>query len=90
MYFFSHKERPAISGNASMPSWTASAWRLLEAPIWAILSSAPARLTLSPSTSSSQPSRSASAIRSRRLARISSSRARWAGSGLRSEHLTQA
>ena len=58
--------------------------------IWASLSSVPARLTLSPSISPGQPSRSASAMRSCRLSRISSSRPRWAGSGLRSEHLTQA
>ena len=58
--------------------------------IWVSLSSAPARLTFSPSTSPSQPSRSASPMRSCRLARISSRRARWAGSGRRSEHLTQA
>ena len=35
-------------------------------------------------------SRSASAMRSCRLTRISSSRLRWAGSGLKSEHLTHA
>jgi hypothetical protein len=64
--------------------------RRSEAVIWVSLSSAPARLTWSPSTSPSQPSRSASAMRSSRLARISSRRCRWAGSGLRSEHLTHA
>jgi len=79
-----------MSGNAGRPSWTASPWRRRAAWIWASLSSVPARLTLRPSISPSQPSRSASAMRSCRLARISSSRPRWAGSGLRSEHLTQA
>ena len=44
--------------------------------------------TLRPSISPSQPSRWASAMRAWRLSRISSSRFRWAGSGLRSEHLT--
>lgn len=43
-----------------------------------------------PSTSPCQPSRSASLIRAPRLSRISTSRARWGGSGRRSEHLTQA
>ena len=79
-----------MSGNAGMPRWTAWSWRCREASIWASLSSVPARLTLRPSISPSQPSRSASAMRSCRLSRISSSRPRWAGSGLRSEHLTQA
>ena len=72
-----------------MPSWTAVACRRRAASIWESLSSAPARLTFSPSTSPSQPSRPASAMRSCRLARISSSRERWAGSGRRSEHLTR-
>ena len=49
--------------------------------IWASLSSAPARLILRPSTSPSQPSRSASAMRAVRLSRISAMRSRWAGSG---------
>jgi len=49
--------------------------------IWASLSSAPARLTLSPSTSPSQPSRSASVMRAMRLSRISAMRGCWAGSG---------
>jgi len=84
------EDRPAMSGNAGMPSWTASAFLWMAACIWASLSSVPARLTFSPSASPAQPSRSASAMRSRRLARISSRRACWAGSGLRSEHLTQA
>ena len=79
-----------MSGNAGMPSWIASPWRRRDASIWVSLSSVPARLTLRPSISPGQPSRSASAMRSCRLARISSSRPRWAGSGLRSEHLTQA
>lgn len=78
-----------MSGNAGMPGWTASPWRRRAAWTWASLSSVPVRLTLRPSTSPGQPSRSASAMRSCRLARISSSRPRWAGSGLRSEHLTQ-
>jgi hypothetical protein len=39
------------------------------------------RLTVSPSISPSQPSPSASAMRSVRLSRISTSRLRWAGSG---------
>src|SRR5712691_515302 len=84
------EDHPAIPGNAGMPSWTASALRWSEAVIWASLSSAPARLTLSPSTSPGQPSRSASAMRSCRLARISSRRARWPADGRRSEHLTHA
>ncbi len=42
---------------------------------WASLSSAPARLTLRPSTSPSQPSCSASAMRAIRLSRISTMRA---------------
>jgi integrase len=83
-------ERPAMSGNAGMPRWTACSWRCRDASIWASLSSVPARLTLRPSISPSQPSRSASAMRSCRLDRISSRRCRWAGSGLRSEHLTHA
>jgi hypothetical protein len=57
--------------------------------IWANLSSAPARLTRSPSSSPSQPSLSAPTTRAVRLSRISASRARWVGSGRRSEHLTQ-
>jgi hypothetical protein len=51
-----------MSGNAGMPSWIASALRRSAASIWASLSSVPARLTLRPSISPSQPSRSASAI----------------------------
>ncbi|MBX7553194.1 hypothetical protein K1Y78_35585 [Streptomyces sp. tea 10] len=62
--------------------WPRSSWRSF--------SSAPTRLTWRPSTSPSQPSASASAIRAIKLSRISASRARWAGSGRRSEHLTQA
>jgi integrase len=83
-------ERPAMSGNAGMPRWVAWSWRRKVASIWASLSSAPARLTLRPSISPGHPSRSASAMRSCRLSRISSSRLRWAGSGLKSEHLTHA
>jgi hypothetical protein len=49
--------------------------------IWASLSSAPVRLTLRPSTSPSQPSRSASVMRAVRLSRISVMRPRWARSG---------
>jgi site-specific recombinase XerD len=82
--------RPARSVKVGMPSWMVSVRRRRVASIWASLSSAPARLTLSPSTSPSQPSRSASAMRAWRLSRISSSRVRWAGSGRRSAHLTQA
>src|SRR6266702_1492590 len=83
-------ERPAMSENAGMPRRKDCSRRRRDASIWEILSSVPARLTLSPSISPSPPSRPASAMRSCRLARISSSRPRWAGSGLRSEHLTQA
>ena len=79
-----------MPGNAGMPSWTVVACRRRAASIWVSLSSAPARLTFSPSASPGQPSRSASAMRSCRFARISCSRARWAGSGRRSEHLMQA
>jgi hypothetical protein len=67
-------ERPAMSGNAGMPRWTAWSWRCRVASIWASLSSVPARLTLRPSISPSQPSRPASAMRSCRLTRISSRR----------------
>ena len=49
--------------------------------IWASLSSAPARLILSPSTSPSQPSRSASAMRAVRLSRISARRCSLGGVG---------
>src|SRR5487761_1232584 len=83
-------ERPAMPGKAGMPRWTACSRRRREASIWASLSSVPARLTCRPSISPSHPSRSASAIRSCRLTRISSRRGRWAGSGLKSEHLTHA
>ena len=65
-------ERPAMPGNAGMPRWTAWSWRCKVASIWASLSSVPARLTFRPSISPSHPSRSASAMRSCRLARISS------------------
>ena len=58
--------------------------------IWASLSSAPARLILSPSTSPSQPSCSASAMRAMRLSRISAMRLRWAGSGQCMEQRRQA
>ena len=90
--FWGHGDgvRPARSVKVGMPSWMVLARRRRVASIWASLSSAPARLTLSPSTSPSQPSRSASAMRACRLSRISSSRARCAGSGRRSGHLTQA
>src|SRR6266571_4008423 len=53
-------ERPAMSGNAGMPRWTACSWRCRAVSIWASLSSVPARLTLRPSISPSQPSRPAS------------------------------
>ena len=43
-----------------------------------------------PSTSPSQPLRSASAIRAGRLSRISASRSRWVGSGQSIGHLTHA
>src|SRR5664279_1177574 len=58
--------------------------------IWVSLAWAPARLTRSPSTSPNQPSRSASAMRSRRLSRMSTRRARWFGSGQSMEQRTQA
>jgi hypothetical protein len=83
-------ERPAMSRNAGMPRRTAWSRRCKAASIWASLSSVPARLTLRPSISPSRPSRPASAMRSCRLIRISSRRLRWAGSGLKSEHLTHA
>lgn len=52
-------------------------------------SSAPTRLALSPSTSPSRPSLSASAIRSSRLARIATIRRRWSGPGRSRLHLRQ-
>jgi transposase len=56
---------------------------------WASLCSAPARLILRPSTSPSQPSFSASAMRVSRLSRISVIRRRWVGSGRRRLHRKQ-
>src|SRR5215207_3601477 len=90
--FWGHRDgvRPAKSVKVGVPSWMVLVRRRRVVSIWASLSSAPARLTLSPSTSPSQPSRSASAMRACRLPRISSSRARCAGSARRSGHLTQA
>jgi hypothetical protein len=35
-----------MSGNAGMPRWTARCWRCRAVPIWAILSSVPARADL--------------------------------------------
>ena len=87
---FGGLERPVRSVKVGLPRWIVSRCRWWVVSIWASLSSAPARLTLSPSTSPSQPWRSASAMRACRLSRISSSRARWAGSARRSAHLTQA
>ena len=72
-----------------MPRLTASARRARVSSIWASLLLAAARLTLSPSASPAQPSRSASAIRSVRLPRMSSSRCFWEGSTRRSEHRMQ-
>jgi hypothetical protein len=59
------------------------------ASAWAILLVAAVRLTLSPSASPVQPSRSASAMRAWRLSRISSRRWHWAGAMRRRGHLTQ-
>lgn len=73
-----------------MPRLTALDRRVASASSCASLSWAPARLICRPSTSPSQPSSSASAMRAIRLSRTSASRARWAGSGRRSECLTQA
>ena len=73
-----------------MPRWTACSWRCWAVWIWASLSSAPASADLEALDLAEPASRSASAMRSCRLTRISSSRLRWAGSGLRSEHLTHA
>ncbi len=78
---------PYFSGSTGVPSSTVVAVRLW---IWASLSSAPARLTRRPSASPSQPSRSASAIRSVRFSRISSSRSCCAGSGQSNAQRTQA
>ena len=72
-----------------MPRSTASERRAAVASAWASLLFAAARLTLSPSASPVQPSRSASAMRARRLSRISARRPRWSGEILRSGHLTQ-
>ncbi len=63
-----------------MPRATVAAGRVRRS-IWASLSSVPARLILRPSASPGQPWRSASAMRARRLSRISAMRGRWAGSG---------
>ncbi|MGW6602506.1 Tn3 family transposase [Streptomyces sp. NPDC055036] len=80
--------RPAMSRNAGMPRFTVAA-RRFRSPSSASFCRAPARLTLSPSTSPSQPSRSASAMRSSRLSRISTMRPACAGSGRRRLHLRQ-
>ena len=69
--------------------WWASERRAAVMSAWASLLFAAERLTLSPSASPAQPSRSASAMRARRLSRMSSSRPRWSGEILRSGHLTQ-
>ncbi len=80
----------SAGGTPGIPRSTFEVRRVIETTICASLSSAPARLTRSPSTSPSRPSRSASLMRTTRLSRSSSRRARWAGSGRRSEHLTHA
>ena len=59
----------ALPGRRGLVGWARD-----RRSIWASLSSAPARLILSPSTSPSQPSRSASAMRAMRLSRISAMR----------------
>jgi TnpA family transposase len=80
--------RPAMSRNEGMPRFTVAA-RRSRSPSSASFCRAPARLTLSPSTSPSQPSRSASAMRSSRLSRISTMRPACPGSGRRRLHLRQ-
>src|ERR1700728_4045771 len=72
-----------------MPRLTASARRAAVRSAWASLLVAASRLTLSPSASPAQPSRSASVMRRRRLSRISSRRWRWAGSMRSMGHLMQ-
>ncbi len=80
----------ATSAKVGMPRSTVGGRRAASASSWSSLPCAPVGLTWRPSTSPSRPSRSASAIRAIRLSRRSISRDRWAGSGRRSEHLTQA
>lgn len=57
---------------------------------WASFSCAPATLTCSVSTLPSRPSRSISAMRTRRLSRTSTCRSRWTGSGQSIGQRTQA
>jgi len=81
-------ERPAMSRKAGRPRVTVAARRDRWSS-WASFCSAPVRLTLRPSISPRQPSRSASAMRSSRLSRISVIRCRCAGSGRRRLHRRQ-
>lgn len=84
-----HRER-RCGRTSACRGWTAEDRRAASASSWSSLPFAPARLTWRPSTSPGHPSRSASVVRSIRLSRMSVSRDRWAGSGRRSEHPTQA
>ncbi|MFJ9843389.1 hypothetical protein ACIRYZ_23565 [Kitasatospora sp. NPDC101155] len=82
--------RAVVWSKVGTPTNTGESLRSRRASSWEIFSSAAARLTDSPSTSPSQPSRSASAIRSARLSWISMSRGRSAGETMRTGHRTRA
>ena len=79
-------ERPAICGKLGIPSSVLVVVLVAIWSSWASFWRAPVRLICRPSTSPSQPSRRASAMRACRLSRISISRGRCAGSGRSSGH----
>jgi hypothetical protein len=59
--------RPAVAAMLGMPRWMDVLLLVVIWSIWASLAREPARLTLRPSTSPCQPSRSASAIRAKEV-----------------------
>jgi hypothetical protein len=78
-----------VRAEVGRPSCTA-AGREASSASWASLLRAAARLTFRPSTSPSQLSRWASAMRATRLSQMSTSLWRWAGSGRSSGQRMQA